>query len=106
MTPEEFGIDVEGFDFEGIDPSVAESPLGGLDVSDALARLPLLCRLFHWCFLSSLSRRCGRYLKKPASRLGGNVPIYNLVVLVQVAKAPMWYIAVILVGAVLGRYRS
>jgi hypothetical protein len=36
MTPEEFGIDVEGFDFEGIDPSVAESPLGGLDVSDAL----------------------------------------------------------------------
>lgn len=34
--------------------------------------------------------------------MGGNVPIYNLVVLVQVAKAPMWYIAVILVGAVLG----
>ena len=103
MTPEEIGLEVDGLDFGGIDPSVTEPALGGVDIMGALGPVLALVQIVTLAILVVAIVSMWKIFKK-AGKPGwaALIPIYNTVVMVKVAKAPMWYLVPILGGIVLG----
>ena len=90
-------------DFGGIDPSVAEPALGGMDIMGVLGPVLALVQVVTLVVLIIAIVSMWKIFKK-AGKPGwaALVPIYNTVVMVKVAKAPMWYLVPILGGIVLG----
>lgn len=103
MTPEEIGLEVDGLDFGGIDPSVTESALGGMDIMGVLGPVLAIVQVVVLAVLIVAIVSMWKIFKK-AGKPGwaALIPIYNTVVMVKVAKAPMWYLIPILGGIVLG----
>jgi len=106
MTPEEIGLEVDGFSFGDVDPAVTESAMEGFGTPDFLgpimAAAPIVFAILLVFLIVMIAAMWKVFKKAGKPGWAAIVPIYNLVVLIQVAKAPMWYLAIMLGGMILG----